>query len=346
MRTCEKAIKGSRLFLCIAVFGALSPALAQDIASRLQTDTVAQLIERVRSGSDERVFAKAADIGGALLREEKFAQAADLFSVLAEKQPNNSLVIYSAALAAFNSGRVPEAEQFARKALNVARIQNETNRLADALVLLSVVLAVRKDDAGSLDAAREAVQMAPASFDAQFTLGRALYGAGDDVGAVAAFRKAVALRTGDPQARFFLATALELSGNDDAALVTYKDLITQQPEYAQGHLGAGVLLAKKGRGSFNEAIAELMRALSINPKLYEARIALGRVLLSSGKVAEAVEHFRLATEIAPNNPEPHYQLSLAYRRLGRKQEANAEAAVVQRIHDARRRTKLPAVSPD
>ena len=83
---------------------------------------------------------------------------------------------------------------------------------------------------------------------------------------------------------------------------------------------------------------EYQRALEIDPNIYEARIALGRTLVARGRAAEAVEHLRRAAELAPANPEPHYQLSLAYRRLGRGQEAAAESAIVKRIHESRRAT--------
>ena len=84
------------------------------------------------------------------------------------------------------------------------------------------------------------------------------------------------------------------------------------------------------------ALKELGRALEINPNLYEARVTLGRALVARGRAAEAVEHLRRAAELAPGNPEPHYQLSLAYRRLGRKEEAAAESDIVRRIHESRR----------
>jgi Flp pilus assembly protein TadD len=45
---------------------------------------------------------------------------------------------------------------------------------------------------------------------------------------------------------------------------------------------------------------------------------------------------RRAAELAPSNPEPHYQLALAYRRMGRNEEAAAETAIVERIHQLRR----------
>jgi Flp pilus assembly protein TadD len=76
--------------------------------------------------------------------------------------------------------------------------------------------------------------------------------------------------------------------------------------------------------------------LEINPNLYEARIAVGRTLIARGQPSEAITHLRRAAELAPGNPEPHYQLSVAYRRLGRDDAAAEEAAIVKRINESRR----------
>ncbi|HEX7317906.1 MAG TPA: tetratricopeptide repeat protein [Pyrinomonadaceae bacterium] len=320
----------------------------QDTIARRQqtqgpsTDVVRQLISRARGAAlDDAEFARARDIGYALIRAARFEEAAALLGALVERWPGDAVTLYGAALAAFNAKRAAEAEPLARRAAEAALAGGGAkDGAADALVLLAVVLAVRGDDAGALKAARQAAEIAPRNFDAQFTLGRGLYGAGDAVGAARAFRTAVALRPGDARALFFLATTLERAGDDAEALTTYKELVRLKPNEADGHLGLGVLLVKKGGVNVEEGIPELARALEINPNLYEARVTLGRALVMRGRASEAVEHLKRAAALAPENPEPHYQLSLAYRRLGRKEEADAESAIVKRIHESRRNANV------
>jgi tetratricopeptide (TPR) repeat protein len=305
-------------------------------------DHVRQLVERARAGAlDDASFTQARAVGFELIRAARFDEADALFGVLAGQRPSDAATLYGAALAAFNAKRAAEAEPFARRAAEAALAGGGAKEgAADALVLLAVVLAVRGDDAGALKAARQAAELAPRNFDAQFTLGRGLYGAGDAAGAARAFRSAVALRPGDARALFFLATALERAGDDAEALTAYKELVRLKPNEVEGHLGLGVLLVKKGSANVEEGIPELARALEINPNLYEARVTLGRALVARGRAAEAVEHLKRAAALAPDNPEPHYQLSLAYRRLGRKEEAAAESAIVQRIHESRRNANV------
>ena len=329
---------------------------AQDprTAKQLSPSEIVQLTERVRSASaGGNILERAFQVGTDLIKEGRWADASPLFVALSEKLPNDSTILYCAALTSFNSGRVAEAEQFIDRA--VASVQalrkaepNNTevkHRAADVLVLQAVVLANRKDDNRALEAARSAVDLAPDSFDAQFALGRALFGNGDLAGAARAFQSAISLRPADLKARFFLATTLERSGDDAAALTAYRELIAKEPRSAEGHLGLGVLLVKRGGDSQAEGISELERCIELDPNNYEARITLGRVLVGKGRAADAIAHLRVAANLAPSNPEPHYQLSLAYRKLGRKEEAEAESAVVKRIHESRRGSAEPNPSP-
>ncbi|HWW74830.1 MAG TPA: tetratricopeptide repeat protein [Pyrinomonadaceae bacterium] len=326
-------------------------------AASVSADEVARAIELARRGAlGEEEFARARAVGYVLVREGRFAEAAELFTALAAQRPRDAASLYGAALATFNAGRAADAEPLARRAADAALSQSPDARnargsdstrgagsdsapgtsAADALVLLAVVLAVRGDDAGALKAAERAAALDPRNFDAQFTLGRARFGAGDDAGAVNAFRAAVALKPDEPRALFFLATTLEHAGDDAGALAAYKELATRHPRAAEGHMGLGVLLVKRGGSDVDEGLGELGRAVEIDPNLYEARVALGRALVARGRAAEAVPHLQRAAALAPDNPEPHYQLSLAYRRLGRKEDAAAESEAVKRIHESRR----------
>ncbi|HYH86703.1 MAG TPA: tetratricopeptide repeat protein [Pyrinomonadaceae bacterium] len=345
------------LFLHAALAGALSHTFGQQTDSA-SAARVAQVVEQVRGASlTDDAVTSALSLGYRLNGEGRYAEAAELFGALVARRPGDGAALYGAALAAFNLGRTAEAEALARRAVDAllpagtdARASGlfaraEDMRAADALVLLAVALAVRGDNAGALKTVERAARLAPEHFDAQLALGRALYGAGDDAGAARAFRSAVALRPSDARARFFLATALERAGDADGALAAYRELASGQPRVAEGHLGLGVLLTKRGGADAEEGLKELERALALKPDLYEARVTLGRALVSRGRAAEAIEHLRRASELAPENPEPHYQLSLAYRRLGRSEDAAAESAIVKRIHESRRAAGARNVTP-
>jgi protein O-GlcNAc transferase len=308
------------------------------------------MMTRVRAASPrEGILPSALSLGQELFVEQRFREADQLFRALLEKWPREPLALYGAALAAFNLGHPDEAEPAVRVAIEIylSDLDNHTavetlalnqRRLhaADALVLLAVIQGARDEETEALKSVERAVKIAPEHFDAQFTLGRALYGIGNSGAATRAFRAALALKPFDARAMFFLATVLESAGETDAALVAYRDLVVHHPEAADGHLGLGVLLIKRGGGDAQKGIQELQTAVRIDPALYEAQVSLGRALLTRKLASESVEHLQRAAELAPNNPEPHYQLALAYRRLGQAAKAAEESAIVKRIHEARR----------
>lgn len=317
--------------------------------SDAETALVAAMIARVEGiPASAPAPADAISLGQRLLIERRYPQAAELFAALLTKWPRHPAVLYGAALSAFNLGRAAEAEPLVRAAAEsytngIGDNGNEKSlptdqrqRGADALVLLAVVLGSRGADTEALKTVQRAVALAPEHFDAQFTLGRALYGVGDSTGSVKAFRAALRLRPDDARALFFLATALEAAGEIDAALDAYRELVRRQPNAAEGHLGLGVLLIKRGGADTEKGIEELRTAVRIDPNQYEAQVTLGRALLTQKLPVESIEHLRRAAELAPANPEPHYQLALAYRRLGLNDKAVEETAIVKRIHETRR----------
>jgi tetratricopeptide (TPR) repeat protein len=324
---------------------------AQD--GQVSSSQVSQVVSRVKSaGPDDVALAEALALGQSLIYEKRFAEAAILFGAVLEKNRTDPAALYGAALSAFNLGKTAEAESLARAAVaattsgSPAGTAKEKTRAADALVLLAVVLAVKGDDPGALKSAQQAVKIAPDHFDAQFTLGRALYSVGDMTAAVKVFRIAVSLNSSDPRALFFLGTTLERAGDLESALKTYRELVAKQPNAAQGHLGVGSVLIRRVGAQTEEGIEELKLAVAIEPNLYEARVALGRTLVAKGRAAESLEHLVRASELAPNNPEPQYQLSLAYRRLRRYDKAAEATAAVKRIHEARRASGAPRKSSE
>ena len=327
-----------------------SPAGGQP--PRVDAD-VAQLVALARDArSDAAALERARRAGYELLGAGRFGDAERVFAALLKRQPYDYATLYGAALSLFNLRRVAEAEPLARAAImdaiplsfevgleegnSPATQAAAKRRAADAHTLLGYILAARGDTAGSLAEVREAVRLAPDHFDAQFALGRALYGAGDAVAAAAAFGEAVRLRPADAQARFFHATALERANEPAAAEREYRELVARAPRDVRGHLGLGVLLTKAGGAAAAEGVESLLRAVALDPDSYEARAALGRALVRASRHAEAVEHLVRAAALAPDNPEPQFQLAIAYRRLGRTDDAARASAAVRSIHERRR----------
>lgn len=304
--------------------------------SQNQSLPVAETIKKLLAKATPENLSNARAVGFGLLKSNDFAQAEIVFTEILVASPGDGLSLYGKALSSFNLKHYAEAETTVAAANDLFVKQKNISALADGLVLSAVISAVTGDNAAAIEKLKTAVGIAPTHFDANFSLGRAFFGSGDTDNAVNAFRRAVRLQPKNVRANFFLATALERGGDSAAASSAYRELIKIAPNVADGYLGLGVLLIKIEGANSPEAIKNLQKAIAINQNLYEARFSLGKILLQQNKPLDAAIHLQKAVELLPNNPEPHYQLLQVYRKLGKRQEAEAQQAIIKKIHEIRR----------
>ncbi len=171
------------------------------------------------------------------------------------------------------------------------------------------------------------------------------------------------------QAHELNAESLEVQGKWDEAAMEYRKVLEQDPDlpgihYRLGRLlmskpsapttidearhefeaelkispanaGAEYVLGELARQDNNwpEAIEHFSRAAQLDASFPEALIGLGRSLIGAGRAQEAVAPLEAAVKLQPENPDPHYQLALAYRLAGRRDDALREFAVRQQLID-------------
>lgn len=93
---------------------------------------------------------------------------------------------------------------------------------------------------------------------------------------------------------------------------------------AESHARRAMRLFEVGR--LEEALAELRAALDSGTPNAEWLVGMGRVLEAMGRLAEAVDCWRRADALEPDEFETHYLLAGALTRLERHREGAAEAA--------------------
>jgi len=164
------------------------------------------------------------------------------------------------------------------------------------------------------------------------------------------------------QARRLEAEAFESQGKWDEAAGMYRGILRENPKEPGIHYRLGqVLLSKTGEnGPVSEAVAEFQKELEVEPndsasefvlgelsrragkwdeaahhfsrasqvdaEFAEAYLALGMSLTSGGKFAEAVSPLESYVKMQPEDPLGHYQLALAYGRIGNREGAAREVA--------------------
>lgn len=90
--------------------------------------------------------------------------------------------------------------------------------------------------------------------------------------------------------------------------------------------GANFVLGELARQEekWPEAIEYFSKATKLDTSFADAYLGLGRALLGADKAAEAIAPLETAEKLQPDNPVVHFHLATAYRRAGRKADADRE----------------------
>lgn len=99
------------------------------------------------------------------------------------------------------------------------------------------------------------------------------------------------------------------------------------------HFFANVTLASElsERGRNADAIPFARQAVALRAGHVVAQTLLGRVLLQTRQVEEAISHLEQAAMLDPQNPNVRYSLAAAYARAGRKEEAEQQRALFAKL---------------
>jgi tetratricopeptide (TPR) repeat protein len=89
-----------------------------------------------------------------------------------------------------------------------------------------------------------------------------------------------------------------------------------------------------GQPEFAEAQTALEKAVMQRPNDPATQLALGRIYLMNGRVADAIAHLETARQLEPGNQSVYANLAKAYRRRGDVQQAQDALATLQKLNQA------------
>jgi tetratricopeptide (TPR) repeat protein len=144
------------------------------------------------------------------------------------------------------------------------------------------------------------------------------------------FHLALQLRPDEPELHEALGELYLDNQDDENAQNELEKALALDPSRTHALYLLGRLYVKKQEN--DKAVAYLQRALRLQPDLAEASSLLGRVYMRLGQFANAVPSLEKAAS-SDHYGNVHYQLYLAYRKLGRTELAQKELA---RSQDLRR----------
>lgn len=217
-----------------------------------------------------------------------------------------------------------------------------------ALLQLAREQASRGDVKGSGETLRRALSLAPNSEDVLFAHAQAALSAHVPAQALHGLDALTRMCPEVPQYHYLLGVALMQVGDMEAAAEALQRSQALQPDRPLTLIALG--FAHNNRKRYEEAKTVLLRSLELEPENLEAlaslaeaeegldeiegarshaqrvlarepdhptaNLVLGLVLMKQERYAEARDALRKAAATAYAAPKPHYQLSLAYARLG------------------------------
>jgi tetratricopeptide (TPR) repeat protein len=119
----------------------------------------------------------------------------------------------------------------------------------------------------------------------------------------------------------------------DRGIAEIRKALELDPEHVPALVGLAMIYLKRGDLADAREFGE--QAVKVAPDDFSTHATLGRVLLMTedkpGDAAAAARELEAAVKLAPANPEVRFSLASAYSRLGRKADAARELAEFQRL---------------
>jgi len=188
------------------------------------------------------------------------------------------------------------------------------------------VLGLAHYKAGRLEQAaqeyRLAIEQKPDYAEAHFNLGNCLQMLGRTPEAEASFAAAVRAEKEFVPAHYNLGKIFEKTDRIDLALEQYRACVENDDQYTLAFIDLGKLLY--ARGDMDGAIANLTRALELEPGLKEVRVLLGNAYMQSkveGNLRLAENEYRASIGIDPTYVDGIYSLGVSLQAQGRHDEA-------------------------
>ncbi len=309
-------------------------------------------------------------LGVLLYESHKCDEAEPAFARFLELKPQTGAGWVIRGVCAYDQGSYPQAIEWIQKGVSLglggnAELQRvAAARLAFALVKigkfelsiepLTLLARLSPDEPGLVEATGLALLRLPylpsevpaERRDLVQKLGRAgsLHLLGRRGEAAKLYEQLVAEYADEPRVRYAYGVFLLKSG-DDKGLAELRRAVELDPDDVMTRLELAFELLLHGDNA--EAKEHATKAVARAPSLFAAHNALGRALVELGELDAGIRELEEAVRLAPESAETHFTLARAYARAGRAEDAARERAAFSEIEERRRAAHAgaPATSP-
>jgi len=248
-----------------------------------------------------------------ILQQSDHPSAADYFIKKAVKSaPKNAQVLINQAEIYRDQGDLDKTQLCAERALSL------NPDLIDAFVILGAVCFQKQQLQTAKLHFNHALKINPYDVSVHNQLANVLCLQDHNQEAVEHYQQALSIQPDFHDCRVNLADTLIDLGEIRNAISHYQHVLERQPENTPLLIRLGAAFEK--RGDTEKAIQHYQMALEKNPELIEARINMGRVLLSNNP-QQSEKFLSSILKIDPDNADAHYWLGIHSQTMGRFEKA-------------------------
>ena len=160
--------------------------------------------------------------------------------------------------------------------------------------------------------------------------------------AVATYQRVLQLNPAMPLAHYKMGAALIRLSRPAEAIPALESELKIAPENVDVQFNLSYALLQVSQK--DRALVILRSIVAAHPEHPQAQYQLGKTLLDDGQIEQALKHLEAAARLDPDRDYIHYQLQAAYRKVGRKEDADREANLYKEIK-ARKREQATIPMP-
>jgi choline-sulfatase len=264
-------------------------------------------------------------LGNFLVKQERYAEAADQYRKALELDPEHQGATFSLALTYKHLGLLPEAEA------GFERARSLDPRGGRAVFQLADLAMRRRDFARAESLLRDALQRRVDRPAFQVKLGECLLEMQRAPDAERVLREALAARPDVPGGQYNLGLAREAQGDPAGAAEAYAAELRRDPKAHRAAFNLGKLMLRAGRA--REGVERFRASVEAQPTFGTGYLYLAKALYEAGELGAAEQAARrgLASSPEPGTaPLGHLVLADVYTRQGRTAEARREVQAAKR----------------